>query len=56
LGRLKAHPKITNVPLIVCTVLAQKELALSLGADDFVRKPIGRQRLLMLLDKYASSR
>lgn len=51
LGRLRAHPKTGDVPIIVCTILPQKQLALSLGAAEFLRKPISREALLSALDR-----
>jgi CheY-like chemotaxis protein len=50
LGRLRQHPLTSHVPTIVCTILAQEELALSLGASAFVRKPVTRQAFLAALD------
>lgn len=51
LQRLRQHPMGGNCPVIVCTVLAQQELAMSLGAGDFVRKPVSRQAFLQALDR-----
>ena len=51
LGRLRQHPLTGRIPIVVCTVLAQKELGLSLGASDFLRKPIARQTFLEALDR-----
>ena len=51
LGRLRQHPLTGHIPVVVCTILAQKELALSLGASGFVRKPITRQAFLATLDR-----
>jgi len=53
LGRLREHPKLRGVPIIVCTILPQEELALALGAADFLRKPVSRQELLAALDRQA---
>jgi len=50
LGRLRQHPLTRQIPIIVCTILAQEELALSLGASGFVRKPVTRQAFLAALD------
>jgi CheY-like chemotaxis protein len=50
LGRLREHPVTGGVPIVVCTILAQKELALSLGASGFIRKPMTRQEFLGCLD------
>jgi CheY-like chemotaxis protein len=51
LARLLQHPLTRHIPVVVCTILAQRELALSLGASGFVRKPITRQAFLSVLDQ-----
>lgn len=51
LGLLRHHPATSGIPIIVCTVLPQRELALSLGAADFVRKPATRGEFLAALDR-----
>ena len=50
LTRLKQHEATALIPVWVCTVLDQSELAFSLGADGFLRKPVTRQSLLAALD------
>lgn len=50
LTRLKQHAATALIPVWVCTVLDQSELAFSLGADGFLRKPVTRQSLLAALD------
>jgi CheY-like chemotaxis protein len=50
LGRLKQHPRTGHIPVIACTILAQEELALSLGVSAFLRKPLNRNDLLAALD------
>ena len=49
LGQLRHHPATSTIPIIVCTVLPQKELALSLGASDFLRKPVTRRSFRAVL-------
>lgn len=51
LGRLRNHPRLNNVPVIVCTILPQEQLALALGAADLIRKPVIRETLLAALDR-----
>jgi CheY-like chemotaxis protein len=51
LGRLREHPQIGTVPIIVCTILPQEEFALTLGAAQFIRKPVSREALLSALDQ-----
>lgn len=54
LGRLREHPATEGVPVVVCTIMAQEDLALSLGASAFVRKPVTRRALLSALDQLAA--
>jgi CheY-like chemotaxis protein len=55
LGRLRTHPKTRDVPIVVCTILPQEQLALSLGAAEFLRKPVSREALLSALDRQIDS-
>jgi len=52
LGRLREHPLTAGVPVIVCTILPQEQLALALGAAAFIRKPVTREALLAVLDQW----
>ena len=51
LGRLRENPRTAGIPVIICTIFPQEELALQLGAAAFLRKPIIRERLLQMLDQ-----
>jgi CheY-like chemotaxis protein len=51
LARLRQHPLTQHIPIVVCTILAEEELALSLGADGFLHKPVTRQAYLEALDR-----
>ncbi len=51
LARLREHPGMRGVPIVVCTILPQEELALALGATGFLRKPFSRTDLLAALDR-----
>ena len=53
LGRFRAHPQLGERPVIVCTILPQRDLALSLGAAGFLSKPLSRPALLSALDAQA---
>ena len=55
LGMLKNHPLTTDIPIIVCTILPQEALALSLGASGFINKPINRQDFLRSLNLHVFS-
>ncbi|MCL6432336.1 MAG: response regulator [Anaerolineae bacterium] len=53
LARLREHPRTRCVPIVVCSILPEEELALTLGAADFIRKPVTRSALLAALDRQA---
>jgi len=51
LAQLQQHPQTERIPVIVCTVLPQKDLATFLGASAFLRKPVTRPAFLEALDR-----
>jgi CheY-like chemotaxis protein len=51
LQTLKHDPTTADVPIIVCSVLRERELALSLGAADFLAKPITGRQLISALHR-----
>lgn len=51
LGRLRRHPLTAGIPVVVCTILPQEELALSLGARLFLRKPVRPEQILTALNQ-----
>ncbi|GAB4513218.1 MAG: hypothetical protein Kow0047_24780 [Anaerolineae bacterium] len=46
LQRLRNHPRTRDIPVVVCSIIDNPDLAYSLGASFFLRKPISRQALL----------
>jgi CheY-like chemotaxis protein len=52
LQTLKLDPATNAIPIIVCSVLCERELALSLGAADFLAKPITGQVLVSALRRF----
>lgn len=51
LGRLRSHPKTSGIPVIVLSILAQEDLAYSLGAQKLVVKPVTQEAFLSALDE-----
>jgi CheY-like chemotaxis protein len=51
LERLKSDPETRDIPVLVISALRNGELALSLGATDYLVKPIDRDALHTVLDR-----
>jgi len=51
LNLLKSDSHTERIPIVVCSVLPDRELALTLGADDFLAKPVTRGALRALLNR-----
>jgi signal transduction histidine kinase/CheY-like chemotaxis protein len=49
---LKADPDLAPIPVIMATFLDEESLGFALGATDFLTKPINREHLARLLEKY----
>jgi len=52
LTALKADPVLRDIPVVVVSVEDEKALGFSLGATDYVTKPVDRERLAALLEKH----
>ncbi len=48
---LKADPETRDIPVIICTIVGEKGRGLSLGAADYLVKPILEQDLITALDR-----
>jgi len=55
LQNLKSHPQTQSIPVLVCSVLENPDLALSLGADAYLRKPPDRISFLEALERRTAS-
>lgn len=49
LQRLRTFPATSETPIIVCSVINDSQLALSLGATKFVTKPVDKEKLFLAL-------
>ena len=54
LGELKADPETRDIPVIMVTMTDDRNLGYALGATEFLTKPVRRDQLVELLDRYAT--
>ena len=52
LSELKADPELADIPVVMLTIVDDKNLGYALGAADYLTKPIQHDRLLAILEKY----
>ncbi|MFT7691807.1 MAG: CheY-like chemotaxis protein/two-component sensor histidine kinase, partial [Candidatus Latescibacterota bacterium] len=54
LGALKADAKLASVPVIILSMMEEKDQGFALGASDYLTKPIDREHMRRTLNKYRS--
>ncbi|MCD6520748.1 MAG: response regulator [Anaerolineae bacterium] len=52
LQALKHNPETRDIPVIICSILDEPDLAFSLGADDYIRKPVTSEDLFAVLARW----
>ena len=52
LQELKRDERLRSVPIIMVTIVDDKNLGYTLGADDYLTKPVDREQLSVVLHKY----
>jgi CheY-like chemotaxis protein/two-component sensor histidine kinase len=52
LAALKADPDLADIPVVMLTMLDDRNLGYALGAADYLTKPIERERLVAVLERY----
>ena len=56
LQELRADPTLLDVPVIVCSIVPERPLAMTLGADAFLAKPVTPRSLLTTIEACLSRR
>jgi hypothetical protein len=54
LSHLKADSQLADIPVILSTIVEDQDLGYTLGAVDYLTKPIEREQLARLLGKYVT--
>jgi PAS domain S-box-containing protein len=52
LSALKEDPDLAEIPVVMLTIVNERERGYVLGASEYLTKPIDRQRLTLVLKKY----
>jgi CheY-like chemotaxis protein len=55
LSQLKADPDLAHIPVIMLTMMEDQEMGYSLGASEYLTKPISRHQLINILRKYRTA-
>jgi GAF domain-containing protein/CheY-like chemotaxis protein len=56
LSALKADPEVAGIPVIMLTIVDDRNLGYALGASDYLTKPIDRERLVTVLKQHRRDR
>jgi len=56
LSALKADPDVADIPVIMLTIVDDKNLGYALGASDYLTKPLDRERLVTVLKQHRRDR
>jgi len=52
LGQLKADEELKAIPVVLMTVLDERAKGIALEADDFLQKPVSKERLLAVIHRW----
>ncbi|HWN13110.1 MAG TPA: response regulator, partial [Candidatus Dormibacteraeota bacterium] len=56
LSALKVDPDVADIPVVMLTIVDDKNLGYALGASDYLTKPIDRERLVKVLTQHRRDR
>lgn len=56
LSRLKSEPTLAAIPVVMLTMVEDRNVAFALGANEYLTKPVDKDRLLRVLDRFLPSR
>jgi signal transduction histidine kinase/CheY-like chemotaxis protein len=52
LSTLKSEPEVRDIPVVMLTIVDDKNLGYTLGASDYMIKPVDREHLIQILAKF----
>lgn len=54
LSQLKADPGLADIPVVIVTILDNEDMGYTLGAADYLTKPVDQQRLASIIRRHCS--
>lgn len=54
LSELKNDPDLTDIPVVIMSMMSDRQLGYALGASDYLIKPVEKDRLVRVMEKYIS--
>jgi hypothetical protein len=54
LSKLKEHPELCEIPVVMVTIVSETSRGYALGADDYLVKPVDRHQLVNVMERYRS--
>lgn len=54
LAQLKNDPELADIPVVIWSMTSDKQLGYTLGASEYLTKPVDRDRLIKVMGKYVS--
>ncbi|MCV6639205.1 response regulator [Candidatus Albibeggiatoa sp. nov. NOAA] len=55
LSELKSHPQVQHIPVVMLSMVENHELGYSLGAAEYLLKPVDQHQIAQVLNKYRNS-
>jgi signal transduction histidine kinase/CheY-like chemotaxis protein/HAMP domain-containing protein len=55
LREIKADPEVASIPVLMVTILDEKNKGFALGASDYLTKPVDRSQLLAMIRRFRSN-
>jgi signal transduction histidine kinase/DNA-binding response OmpR family regulator len=56
LSALKSEPDLADIPVVIWSMTSDRKLGYTLGAAEFLMKPVQRDQLISVMDKYVMNR
>ncbi|MFS0728021.1 hybrid sensor histidine kinase/response regulator [Paenibacillus sp. 1P07SE] len=56
LAELKSDPELADIPVVILSLTNDRQLGYSLGAAEYLTKPVSRNRLIEVMDRFVTDR